>query len=179
MKSAKTRKTRRSYLQDFKKDKDGKYVYQGSWHRYQYGQLSRQKLLIRLWMMCAVLLCAAVTAGCIPAAGMDECFYVLLPYTISLVAGISVCWSLGRLSAAGERVRSYVYETSCSKIPFRSAVAAVFAGAALLGELLFLFLHHFEGADGWAVLFLALELAACASAFLIYRMASRIRWTLC
>ena len=125
MKSAKARK---SYLKDFKKDKDGKYVYQGDWYRYQYGQMSRQGLLARLWGMCAVLVCTAVAAGCVPAAGMDECFYVLLPYAVSVVSGISVCWSLGRLTAGGEKIRSYVYETSCSKIPFRSAVAAVLNG---------------------------------------------------
>ena len=176
MKSAKARK---SYLKDFKKDKDGKYVYQGDWYRYQYGQMSRQGVLGRLWGMCAVLVCTGVAAGCVPTAGMDEYFYVLLPYAVSVVSGISVCWSLGRLTAGGEKIRSYVYETSCSKIPFRSAVAAVFAGITVLGELLFLILHHFEGMDGWVVLFLILEVASCISAFQIHRISSRIQWTLC
>ena len=153
MQQKKTRRGR-EYLNDFRRDVNGSYLYQGSYRRYT-GSMPYAKLRGLLWAL----------AGMVPAPGAMQQFYVLLPYAGALVAGISAVWALARMSRGGARLRSYVYEETVAKLPLRCLLTGVFAALAAVGECMDVFLNGGQGAIWYAVLFAALAAAAAAAAF--------------
>lgn len=70
-----------------------------------------------VWIMAAALALAVVAGGCIPAPGMQNCFYVLLPYLGEVVAAASVVWALAKLGTDWREVREYNYEKSVAVLP--------------------------------------------------------------
>ena len=156
MQQKKTRRGR-EYLNDFRRDVNGSYLYQGSYRRYT-GSMPYAKLRGLLWALCGGALAA------LAAAGMQQ-FYVLLPYAGALVAGISAVWALARMSRGGARLRSYVYEETVAKLPLRCLLTGVFAALAAVGECMDVFLNGGQNAIRYAVLFAALAAAAAAAAF--------------
>ena len=112
----------------------------------------------------AVLMAAMIINGCIPAPGMAGCFYVLLPYAAQVVSAAALGVALLSVATAGNPLREYQYEAAVKKIPMRSRLAAIFAGASVLGELLYLIQNGAGNAAGMAALFLVLEVIACVCA---------------
>lgn len=154
----------REYLNDFRKDVNGSYLYQGSYRSYA-GSMPYGRLLGLLWVLCGGALAALAAAGMVPAPGAMQQFYVLLPYAGALVASISVVWALARMSRGGARLRSYVYEETAAKLPLRCLLAGVFAALAAAGECIDVFLNGGQNAIQYAVLFAVLAAAAAIAAF--------------
>ena len=157
MQQKKTRRGR-EYLNDFRRDVNGSYLYQGSYRCYT-GSMPYAKLRGLLWALCGGALAALAAAGMVPAPGAMQQFYVLLP------AGISAVWALARMSRGGARLRSYVYEETVAKLPLRCLLTGVFAALAAVGECVDVFLNGGQNAIRYAVLFAALAAAAAAAAF--------------
>ena len=111
---AEQKKGRRAYLKDFRKNEHGEYSYKGDLYEYKGSDLLWKKGI--LFALCAVLLAAEITAGCVSAPGMDNCFYVLLPYAAGLTGCASVCLAICNLCAGNNPLRAYVYEKSVLKI---------------------------------------------------------------
>ena len=163
MQQKKTRRGR-EYLNDFRRDVNGSYLYQGSYRRYT-GSMPYAKLRSLLWALCGGALAALAAAGMVPAPGAMQQFYVLLPYAGALVADISAVWALARMSRGGARLRSYVYEETVAKLPLRCLLTGGFAALAAVGECMDVFLNGGQDAIRYAVLFAALAAAAAAAAF--------------
>ena len=140
MQQKKTRRGR-EYLNDFRRDVNGSYLYQGSYRRYT-GSMPYAKLRGLLWTLCGGALAALAAAGMVPAPGAMQQFYVLLPYAGALVAGISAVWALARMSRGGARLRSYVYEETVAKLPLRCLLTGGFAALAAVGEGMQYYLQH-------------------------------------
>lgn len=170
----KKRQGRRAYLNDFQKTAEGTYQYVGqrvSWPGP--GQGTAKAMVARLWRWMALGLAASVGAGCISGTGMDGRPFVTLPYMVALVLGACALWSLGRLTGAEQPMRAYVYQATVERLPRLTLAWAVCAGAALVGELVNLFLPDFSGRVEMGGAFLLLEGIALASALLFRQMVSR------
>ena len=163
MQQKKTRRGR-EYLNDFRKDVNGSYLYQGSYRRYT-GSMPYGKLLGLLWALCGGALAALAAAGMVSAPGAMQQFYVLLPYAGALVASISMVWALARMSRGGARLRSYVHDETVAKLPLRCLLAGAFAALTAAGECVDVFLNGGQNAIWYAVLFAVLAAGAAAAAF--------------
>lgn len=172
----KKRKGRKAYLDDFQKDENGNYVYKGNLYQLQGDKRELRRKLIWLWILCAGMLAAIIAAGCVEAPGAVNCVYVLLPYTINFIAGISVCWGLYRLTAGGNPMRVYNYKASVEQIPARVICTGAGSGAALIGELIFVCRNGLDGKTAGFVLFLLLEAAVLAAAALTWRCLKKMKW---
>ena len=82
--------SRREHLNDFHLNVAGEYVYDGALYACQSSEEKQHRIKRAVWGMVAILIVAVIAGGCIPAPGMQNCFYVLLPY-------------LGEFLAAGAR----------------------------------------------------------------------------
>lgn len=174
----KKKKGRRAYLEYFKKDDDGKYVFQGDYYTYQpeEGRTLRQEL-IRMWILCLIMFVSIVAVGCITAPGMDRSFYVLTPYVVELIGGIRVCLALGKLTAGGNPMKNYTYEGSVTELPQRTVFTMVWVAVSLVGETVFLCRSGSEGKILGMVLFFLLEILAGVSLFLFRRISLRMKWS--
>ena len=143
MQQKKTRRGR-EYLNDFRRDVNGSYLYQGSYRRYT-GSMPYAKLRGLLWALCGGALAALAAAE--------------LPDTVTASKEFRPTWT-NRLAT-----RSYVYEETVAKLPLRCLLTGVFAALAAVGECMDVFLNGEQDAIWYAVLFAALAAAAAAAAF--------------
>lgn len=173
-KNGKKRKGRRAYLNDFKVNVAGEYVYTGKHYRWD---SDRKRALCWMWGLGLVGIAAGVLAGCIPGTGMEGAAWALLPYVISLLASFSCVYAVGRLSFGGESVREYVYEATVKQLPVRCMVTAIAAGVAITGETVNLFLPSFAGKNAFAVILIALEGVILAASVLLRVAVVRLKWT--
>lgn len=173
---------RRAYLDSYQRDQDGKYAWHGDLYTFQgSGRQAPEKELRRelgkLWALCGIMMGALIAAGCITAPGMDNCFYVILPYGAGMVAGVSVCWALYRFTTGGNPLKSYVYSASVGALPHRTALAALCAALCIAGDILFVCRGGLEGKLLGFVLFLALNGLFAAASLLLRRRVLALRFT--
>lgn len=172
----KKKKGRRAYLDAFQKDEKGNYVYRGELYVWQDEEKKLKQELIRLWGLCILMLVSLAAAGCVEAPGAVNCAYVLIPYTVNFVSGISVCLGLYHLTAGGNPLRAYIYQKSVAQLPGRAVLTAVAAAAGMAGELVFVFRNGMEGKTAGFVFFLLLEAAVLVAASGIRLRVCKMCW---
>lgn len=172
----KLKKKSKPYLDDIKKNEQGKYVYEGRHYAWDLEGKSRGHALMGLWIPAFVMILAQVAGGFLPAPGMGNCFYLILPYAAGLLSSVSVVWALGKFCAAGERVREYVYQAVKEQVPFRTALTAACAALAAAGEAVYVFRHGAEENALYVVLFFIIEAVVCGAALRIRVIFVHIKW---
>lgn len=171
------KKKRRAYLDSFRKNEEGNYDYTGSLYQFNGGGHELRCSLIKLWGLCAVLLGSLIAGGCISVPGMDNCFYVLLPYVAALMAGVSVFWALCRMTSGKNPLKEYVYEASVGKLPERAVMVVVFDAAVIIGETVYICLHGMDGKLTGFGIFVLLDFAAAGAALVMRREILGMSWT--
>lgn len=172
----KKRWNRRAYLDDFQKTATGEYAYTGILHYYQDEGMPRRKALTILWALTAVMALTVLTAGCVPAAGMQSTAYVVLPYAGALLSTASVVWLMCRLSAGGDPLRDYVYRATVRQFAPRSILTIVFAACALLGDVVYLILHGVDDRLAGTVVFLTCIALLLGAALAWKSVTKKLMW---
>ncbi len=178
-KMGKNKKRRRAYLDDFKKNENGQYTYEGTLYRLAGDEKTRKKRICNMLLACGVLLCSVILNGFLPVPGLQNSAFVLLPYAVELIASVSCCVGMARMLAAGRRewrLREYIYESTVQKLPGRSVFAAFCAGAAAIGECLYLFLNRTDIVSWFVFLFFILEAVSIGSALQLGRELKTQKW---
>lgn len=171
------RHSRKPYLNDFHKSDSGAYAYKGALYSYIPKNKSLKQALVQLWALYGSLLLVAIAAGCLPNTGIQNTAYIILPYTILLIASIRLCWAMGRLTAGGNPLREYIYQASVLKLPIWSIVVAILAILSILGEIIFLFLHEMQSSLIPHFLLIALLLYVCIIAFWARHIIRQLQWS--
>lgn len=169
------KKKKRQYLSDFQQTASGEYVYTGNVFKYS-GQGSYKKLRLTLGGLCLWMAAAAVICGCIPAAGMKNTFYVILPYLACVLSVATVCWAVVRLLMAGKSVREYILEETVGKLPLRCLFTIVFAAASALAEVIAMIFSDEKGNTGFSLLFLALAALIAGLALALRKAVASMEW---
>jgi len=176
MPGEKKRGGRRAYLNDFSPRLDGGYDYNGTLHAFQEEGMSRKQAMTRLWTLSAASALFILASGCVPAAGMQNCPYVLLPYVGSALSVVSVIWLMARLSGGGDPLRDYVYKATVEQYELRSMLVIVFAALSLAGDALYLILNGVQGLVWGTIAFWLCQGAAVCLICLWRRAFSRLTW---
>jgi hypothetical protein len=116
-------------------------------------------------------------AGSIDAPGSRNSMFVLIPYVIELMGGISMVWAMCRLTAGGNRMREYVYQASAEKLPGRAMFTAVFGVLSLVGEIIYICQNGFEKKIIGFLIFLILEILIFAMSLLMRLFITKMEWT--
>lgn len=173
----KRRRKKRAYLDDFYQDLSGNYVYRGQMYRYTAQDLPRKAALTRGWLCAGAALAALLVNGLVPNPALSGCFYVVIPYVAGLIAACSAVWALGRITAAGEELRAYVYQETAAQLPVRCMLSVICSAAAAAGQLLYLVLHGAAGRLGLMVLFVCLQILASFGLYKLKCFSFEVRWT--
>ena len=166
-----------SYLNDFHPNLAGEYIYDGALYACQSDPDTQKKSRRRLWGCTALLLLAALLSGSIPAPGMQNCFYVILPFLGELIAAVSVVWAVVKLGRDWSAVREYVYERTVPALPGRALTAAILAFLGILCESVHLALAGHGGKLFYAVLYLVLKVLSILCALTMRRAMLRTNWS--
>ena len=166
---------RRAYLKYITLTPNG-YEYTGPVCRCQNPPGERKRLLWQQGCCCAVMVVMAVAAGCLPAPGTANCFYVLLPYLWALSAVVLTCLAFGQLAVGGEPMRRYVYDRSLPKLPVRLGFTVAGAALTLAGETFYLLTAADDGKFWAAALFMACQGGILTAALAMRRLCERMRY---
>ena len=165
---------RKAYLEQFRKNADGSYTYEGKQYRLKEQAKSLLQIKLRLWAFCAGALVSLFVPGCLMVPGLSRCAYILIPYAVGLAAGVAAGWSLFRFCTEGYPLREYVYLETISKTPGRALLCALGSLLATVGEAVFLIRSGPAGHAAEAAAFLALGTAAALLALALRRYAKAV-----
>lgn len=168
--------SRREHLNDFHLNIAGEYVYDGALYACQSDDSKQRRSKRAVWGMAAILTVAVAAGGCIPAPGMQNCFYVLLPYLGEFLGAASVIWALAKLGMDWGTVREYNYKKSVAVLPVRTAVTAVFSLLGIVCELIFFFVNDHAGQTFFALLYVLLKLIALLSVLVLRAEIMQAEW---
>lgn len=171
------KRKRRAYLDSFQMGSDGKYAYRGDLYSFEEQDRTLRQELTRLFAGAAVMTAALIVAGSVGGPGTGSCFYVLMPYALNMIAAISVLWGLGRLAINKKPLRAYIYEETVGRLPVRAVLSAVLAGAAVLGEVIYVLRNGMEGKTAGCILFLLMEGLVCLTAVWLKKQISAMHWS--
>lgn len=169
-KDKKKRAGRKVYLNDFKVGAGGQYVYTGAVYRFTSSK--RTSFVSKLSLLTALLLLSAVAEGCISAAGMDDCFYVILPFIAEIAFAVAVTWAVVRILYSGENIRKYVYDATFGRLPAFCIASAASAAVGIICTVTYIILNGFEGKLTATIIFIVLKVIAIVSALLTKKLLS-------
>ena len=174
----KKRPGKRDHLNDFYKDVSGQYVYGGAMYTNGLTPAQHKRFILRLWLCAGGSLLGQIAAGCIPAAGMGDGFWVLPFYLGTIISTIMVCWAMWELTDGGEPMREYIYNASVGKLPRRCEFGMVFGGLSVAGLVIRLIVSGLAGGTLWAtVLFVAIQIGTVCALFLVKKMLQSTHWS--
>lgn len=176
MEEKRKRHNRREYLNDFHLNVAGEYVYDGALYACKSDDASQRRFKRTVWGMAAVLVIAVVAGGCIPAPGMLNSSYVLLPYLGEFLSAGSVVWALAKLGTDWSAVREYNYQKSVAVLPVRTVVTAVFSALGFVCELIFFFTNDHAGQTFFALLYVLLKLTALLCTLVLRAEIMQAEW---
>ena len=162
------RHSRREHLNDFHLN--------GALYTCKSDEAKQRRSKRAVWAMAAILIVAVAAGGCIPAPGMQNCFYVLLPYLGEFLGAASVIWALAKLGTDWSTVREYNYRKSVAVLPLRTAVTAGFSALGIVCELIFFFTNDHAGQTFFALLYVLLKLTALLCVLVLRAEIMQAEW---
>ena len=168
-------KKRRQELEYYVKNDSGQYVYVGPRYRYA-GKTPRKKNLALLWALTAGALAVTIVCGFLPAPGMAVCWYVVVPYVLSLVLSMTALMALGKMTGEGDAIRAYVYETAWTRLPLRCVLTGILAAVAAVGHIVWSIRWGLGKQAAAAVAYIVLMAVVCALQFLAKKVTGRMPW---
>ena len=166
----------RAYLNDFVVSDDGKYIYQGITYSFDGDNSSKRRRYAYTAILSLIAFISTVVCGCIPAAGMDDCFYVLIPWALEAVSGIFLMVALFRILFAKEPIRSYVFAKSAAILPDRAIANAITPAICLISATVYLILNGFEDKVWGSVTYLLLNVVTAVLSYAVYRYAEKTEY---
>jgi hypothetical protein len=173
----KKRRGRRAHLDEFYRDLSGSYIYTGAHYIYMDEGIPLKKALAVLWALAAAMAVLTVLGGCIPASGMKNSFYQIIPYILEVAAVGSIVWALVRLTRSGDPLRAYIYEATVKALPGRAVLAIIAAGLGFCGTVLHLILRGAEGQIAATILYLIFKLLIAGGAVSIRKYLQKLTWS--
>ena len=163
------------YLNDFVEDENGNYKYVGRVYRLlEEGTTLRREITV-LWLLFAAALVCHLAAGCLPVSGMLGTFYVVLPYSFVIFGLGFWLWALTKLMEGRREMREYIYN-SYTRLPMIAKSTALAAAITILGEIIYILIHGFEGKAALTLLLLVLLALPLLFALLTWRRAEKQVW---
>lgn len=174
MSDNKKRKSRKQYLNDFVMTPNG-YVYAGKNFTYlgeNYKSFKLKLLIADFLLIILILFC-----GFIPSSGMDNSFYVIIPYVVEIAFGGSICWASFRIMFHGNVLREYIYQSTVQSLPLRCILYICAAIVSAMATLISLVLSDATiKIIVSSIIVIACKIVAVVVALLLRRVVKNSHW---
>ena len=142
---------RREYLNDFQGSKAEGFRYEGPVYRFIGTPQEQKRHLVFLGAFAALAALFTAVPECLPPCEMSNSFVTILPWLAQLITVFVLVWAVVRLILRARELREYVYEATVPRIRVCALLAAVFAGATLAAQVVFLLVRPPAewGAEVW------------------------------
>ena len=162
-----------SYLNDYQKTAGGDYVYTGRVYAVG-GDGKRYRLTLAA--LCFGAAAVVIGSGCVNAAGLNNTFYVILPYIGEVTGAFALCYNAVRLLAAGQKVKAHVRTALEKYLPPSVWILIVSAAVSLVASPVFMILQGTEGKPLLCALYLVLKAIALVLGIFVRQHIKAITW---
>ena len=163
------------YINDFKLTADGKYTYMGDYYSPE-GDRSYKQVYIQYIFIACICTALVIASGLINAAGMNNTFYVILPYVAQVCSVFALVWKTIRVVSSGEKVKAYVYETAVVRLTPALMSLFVCSLITFFASLLFIILNGTENKTILCISYLILQAVTAAVSFTSRLYCRKIKW---
>ena len=167
---------KRAYLSYFSRSASGEYAYTGGLYSLKNGEYKHYGT--RVAVFTAIAAVGAVLGGVLDLPGMKNCFYVIIPYILEVAFVGSVVWGAVKYYANAKPLREYIYTATAGAFHWRALLAAIFAGAGMIAETVFLILSGEKNTALAAAGHYLLKAVVIVSMLLLRTHAKKAEWTL-
>ena len=151
-KPGKKRTGRRAYLNDFKLDEQGKYVYRGKMMGYEAEKISYGAYLRMITISVIGMLLFTVGAECLPAVSLSRFGLTVIPWLGQMAAVFVTAYGAFKILTGRNPMRSYVYRSSVEKMDGRLAVSMMFSFFTAFEETIYILVKGCAGEVLYTVL---------------------------
>jgi tellurite resistance protein TehA-like permease len=167
---------KKEYLNDYVRDENGKYSYKGKYLTLDCAESEHKKITATLICSCVIITVTTILSGCINAGGMNNTFYVILPYIAEVAALFFSMRYMMRLILEGRQVKEYVYKATVPKIPTALAALAVCAVISFVCSLVFDIIGGFKENAVLCILYLCFKLIEALMSFTLMKYFNTLSW---
>ena len=165
----------RAYLDHFRMDADGKYIYTGKRYGFD-GEPRKRRIYLASVVLCGLLsLLATVVPECLPPTEISRTPLTLIPWALQLIASLIVSWAICRIFAHASELRAYVYRATVGSLPVKSIVLASLSAVTLICETICYFVKGLSP-DGLTLVRLFCPALSALGALLLFFTLRRGKW---
>lgn len=171
------RRSKKEYLNDYQKNVNGEYIYNGLKYDYvnKKGR-SKKQWIIELAVLNIIAFVVMLVPGFILVPGMNNCWYVLLPYGAGLIMTGYLIVEIIRLAWTKEQIKAWDYDKVAARLPKLIVFTLIVLPISLIGELIYIITNGAGGMIAGIIVFYACHIiAACAAAFM-RRITAEVTW---
>ena len=131
----------RAYLDDFRQDATGRYIYTGKHFTFVGDERARKIYFAKLIVFGVLALLATAFPECLPPVGISRSPLTLIPWALQVIAVLVADWSVFRILWHTTETRAYIYNATVKTLPVKSAFAAFFAAATVICQVIYIILN--------------------------------------
>lgn len=169
----KKRRRRRDYLNDYRTLPEGGVVYIGKTYAYS-GDKPWKRSLAKLWLSAGLAVCCILLCGIIPAKGMMNTFYIIIPWLLAFTGVCSVIWTLCRISVPQGELKADAYRAAVSDLPVRSVFTAICGAVTVIAQAAGLAFGGFGKKPAADICLMLLMAASAALTTFVRRLAGKL-----
>lgn len=173
------RKSKRDYLNDYKKTVNGDYIYDGAEYDYcSKSGKSRKRWLTEMAVLNVLAFICVIVPGFMLVPGMNYCWYVLLPYAAELVLLGYLLTAIIRIAWSKEPVKAWDYDKVIANLSKNVKRFLAVIVIALICEIVYLIINGAGGHTVGAVVYLVCHAVSVASMVLMTMLTHDVEWKL-
>lgn len=165
---------KKSYLNSFQLNEQGNYEYRGKVYKAE--DMTMKSYLVRFALPGVILLALSIMCGIIPADGMQNCYYIILPWLWCLISCVLLANNIIRMRYITNEVREYHLEKIKNAMPVQIWSGVIAGIATLLGMIVFLCIQNRIEQIVWTILFLVAHILIITLLFCIKIQFGKIEW---
>ncbi|MCR5781527.1 MAG: hypothetical protein K6G90_02200 [Clostridia bacterium] len=162
----------RQYLDDFKKAPGGEYVWTGQ----VFVISAPRRATVTLAALSFAAAAAVIGSGCVNAAGMNNSFYVIIPYILEISAVFALCWQTVKLCIAGGKIKAYIKDSAEKYLPAAAMGLIIASVLGFVASTVFIILNGTGGKPALCVVYIGLKSVETGLGIALFRFVKIIGW---
>lgn len=169
-------KNRRSYLNDFKLQDDGKYKYEGAIYKMDESKITYKKARNLVVFGSLITFVLELIAGLVKADGAMDTIYVTIPYVLSMIFVILLAYKCISLYFSRYPLYEYEYKGSVEKFTIYSTISLILLIATLIGELVYIIFNGINKYVAGTIIFIICILLAGMMDYMLLRFVKQLNF---
>lgn len=166
----------REYLNDFKRNAAGEYVYCGKVYSFEGNKAEKKSFIIKTVVLSVLCLLFSVLPECLSPTDMSRSFATIIPWGTELVAVLLSVWAAGRMIIRFNELREYIYKKTVLRLPKLLAAGSIFSAVTFVAQLIYACVNGISGEWHLTIIRILSSAVAAVACFIFYRVMISVKF---